>query len=59
MCPTEFSLLVNDLQTLFDSKETYQFVRMRIIEILGHNGIYPDVPDHDPKVYPQTDYYNS
>lgn len=59
MCPTEFSLLVNELQTLCDSRNTYKFVRMRIIEILAHYGIHPDVEDHDPRTYPIIDVYNS
>jgi hypothetical protein len=59
MCPTEFSLLVNELQILFDSKDTYKFVRMRIIEILAHYGIHPDIEDHDPQAYPLIDTYNS
>lgn len=59
MCPTEFSLLVNELQILFDSKDTYQFVRLQIIEILAHYGIHPDIEDHDPRAYQLTDTYNS
>lgn len=59
MCPTEFSLLVNELQILFDSKDTYQFVRLQIIEILAHYGIHPDIEDHDPLTYQLTDTYNS
>lgn len=59
MCPTEFSLLVNELQILYDSKDTYKFVRMRIIEILAHYRIHPDVEDHDPQSYPLIDAYNS
>jgi hypothetical protein len=59
MCPTEFSLLVNDLQILFDSKDTYKFVRLQIIETLAHYGIHPDIEDHDPRAYRLTDTYNS
>lgn len=59
MCPTEFSLLVNELQILFDSKDTYQFVRLQIIETLAHYGIHPDIEDHDPRAYRLTDTYNS
>lgn len=59
MCPTEFSLLVNELQILFDSKDTYKFVRLQIIETLAHYGIHPDIEDHDPRIYQLTDTYNS
>ena len=59
MCPTEFSLLVNELQILFDSKDTYQFVRLQIIEILAHYGIHPDIEDHDPRAYRLIDTHNS
>lgn len=59
MCPTEFSLLVNELQILYDSKDTYKFIRMRIIEILAHYGIHPDIEDHDPRAYRLIDAHNS
>lgn len=59
MCPTEFSCLVNDLQVLFDSQHTYQFIRLQIIEVLAHYGIHPDVADHDPRAYNLIDDNNS
>lgn len=59
MCPTEFSLLVNDLQVLYDSQHTYQFIRLQIIEVLAHYGIHPEIADYDPRTYRLIDTHNS